>query len=354
MRVCPSSGPSWPLLVLVLGLLLLPWGCSSGNGRVKVEEEKGKQFEVVEEEVPDQDLGQLMFAPKVTNIRAGRSKASSVIGRLRPGQRVRAHFLENDWYAIFPPEEAQIKLENRLGYVQASLLKPLSAGEWGEIKEVRAPMDLRQARTTRSNIVARLRAGQKVKVGLLEKEWYAVFDPNEAEQSEENALGYVQASLLGPVPVLAGEWGEIKLVPATMNIRQARTTKSKIVGKLRAGQKVKLGLLEKDWYAVFDPNATEENEEDARGYVHALLLRPLSTWERGEVRVVRAKMNLRQARTKKSKIVSKLRAGQKVKLGLLENDWYAVFAPGETQLSEKKALGYGYAPLLRDASSKRK
>jgi len=80
----------------------------------------------------------------------------------------------------------------------------------------------------------------------------------------------VLATLLRPVPE---EGGEIKYVRAATNIRAARSTEAKIVGKLSAGQKVKVDFLDQGWYAVFEVDQPADSEADALGYVYAPLLK---------------------------------------------------------------------------------
>jgi hypothetical protein len=59
-----------------------------------------------------------------------------------------------------------------------------------------------------------------------------------------------------------------------------------------------------------------------------------------------AKTNIREKRTIHSRVRGSLMPGQKVRADFLRDDWYAVFDPEETERSEKKALGYVYAPRL--------
>jgi len=49
------------------------------------------------------------------------------------------------------------------------------------------------------------------------------------------------------------ETGTIMEAIGVTNIREARGKTSKVVGKLKAGQRVKVSSLEDNWYAVFDP-----------------------------------------------------------------------------------------------------
>jgi hypothetical protein len=82
-------------------------------------------------------------------------------------------------------------------------------------------------------------------------------------------------SLLGITSSYAQDWGQIMKADQVLNIRKARSTRSRVVGKLYPGQPVKADFLEKNWYAVFDPKATFRDPKTAIGYVYAPLLQPV-------------------------------------------------------------------------------
>ncbi|MFH1078820.1 MAG: hypothetical protein V1766_00925 [Pseudomonadota bacterium] len=66
----------------------------------------------------------------------------------------------------------------------------------------------------------------------------------------------------------------------------------------------------------------------------------------GTIMYADAKTNIREKRSIDSKRRGFLMPRQTVKADFLENNWYAVFEITETVRSEKKALGYVYAPRL--------
>lgn len=80
--------------------------------------------------------------------------------------------------------------------------------------------------------------------------------------------------LLCAVITFAEDWGVIRYVHSRTNIRAARSTKSKIVGKLEAGQKVRADFLKDNWYAIFGLDDEVRDEQQALGYVYAPLLKP--------------------------------------------------------------------------------
>ena len=88
--------------------------------------------------VNGQDWGRLMVAPEKTNIRATPSLRAKITGQLKPGERVRADFLKNGWYAVFDPE-AKRRLKRRArGYVYAPRLVAADASEQKRVKKVKA------------------------------------------------------------------------------------------------------------------------------------------------------------------------------------------------------------------------
>jgi len=75
------------------------------------------------------------------------------------------------------------------------------------------------------------------------------------------------------VSIFAHYWGEMRYVHSTTNIRADRSTKSRVVGQLEAGKKVKVDFLKDNWCAVFEIEETVRDENKALGYVYAPLLK---------------------------------------------------------------------------------
>ena len=62
-----------------------------------------------------------------TNIRADRSIDAKIVKKLLKGQKIKADFLKDDWYAVFNLNETLRDEKRALGYVYASLLYPLES-----------------------------------------------------------------------------------------------------------------------------------------------------------------------------------------------------------------------------------
>ena len=73
------------------------------------------------------DWGVILYAKDRTNIRADRSINSEVRGKIEPGQKVKADFLQDEWYAVFDPTETQRDEKGALGYVYSPRLSPPEA-----------------------------------------------------------------------------------------------------------------------------------------------------------------------------------------------------------------------------------
>lgn len=76
------------------------------------------------------------------------------------------------------------------------------------------------------------------------------------------------------ISVSAQDWGMIRYVHSSTNIRAERSTESEIVGQLKTGQKIKADFIEDNWFAVFSIEETVRDESKALGFIYAPLLKP--------------------------------------------------------------------------------
>jgi capsular exopolysaccharide synthesis family protein len=158
----------------------------------------------------DKDWGVILYVKDKTNIRADRSIESRIRGQLEPGQKIKADFLEDDWYAVFKVKETKHDAKRALGYVyaprllppeaiQAQATVPQTAEDWGVILYVKDKTNIRAGRSIESRIRGQLEPGQKIKADFLEDDWYAVFKVKETKRDIKRALGYVHSPRLFPV-----------------------------------------------------------------------------------------------------------------------------------------------------------
>ncbi len=61
-------------------------------------------------------------------------------------------------------------------------------------------------------------------------------------------------------------------------------------------------------------------------------------------------VNIRADRSEKSRITCRLKPGYRVKVDFLDRNWWAAFRLSETVRDEEHALGYIYAPMLKNVS----
>jgi capsular exopolysaccharide synthesis family protein len=72
----------------------------------------------------DKSWGVILYVKDKTNIRADRSIDSRIRSQLEPGQKVKADFLDDDWYAVFNVKETKRDAKKALGYIYAPRLFP--------------------------------------------------------------------------------------------------------------------------------------------------------------------------------------------------------------------------------------
>lgn len=154
------------------------------------------------------DWGSILASKSKTNIRKERSINSIISGNLEPGQKVKADFLKDSWYAVFNITEKERDEGKSLGYVYAPRLTPAILNQpekektlyhWGVVFTVKDKTNLRSGRSISSKIKGRLEPGMKVRADFLKDDWYAVFNVTEINKDEKKAIGYVYAPLLSPM-----------------------------------------------------------------------------------------------------------------------------------------------------------
>lgn len=81
--------------------------------------------------------------------------------------------------------------------------------------------------------------------------------------------------LLGDVAIPgANAWGEIRVARVTSNIRAQATTTSKVMGRLAAGDSVRVEPVAGGWFKVYEARLVPRMEAKPLGFVHGGLLEP--------------------------------------------------------------------------------
>jgi len=70
------------------------------------------------------DWGEIRSVKTRVRVRADRNTNSEIVGMLEVGETVRAHFLEDNWYAVFDSDAREEDPSAAIGYVYAPLLVP--------------------------------------------------------------------------------------------------------------------------------------------------------------------------------------------------------------------------------------
>lgn len=262
------------------------------------------------------------------------------------------------------------------------LLFASTALAFGEIRYPDRPLNLRAARSARSEWVGSLYPGQKVRVAFLNDGWVAVFEPGETRESESAAVGFSNVKYLKKTQtrVEPKPWGELAYAERNLNIRSEPSRNGERVDMLVADQHVRIDFPEDDWTMVFSPDATIRSKLNGIGYCSAKYLAPATekslakarlntaqapkteadkaeprpaataSGDWGRVVVIKRKINLREGRTTGSQYIRTLKPGERVRLDFDKNGWYAVFMPNEPIHSENRAMGYALQSLLDKGS----
>ena len=85
----------------------------------------------------------------------------------------------------------------------------------------------------------------------------------------------ILVAFFSTVSIFAQYWDEIRYAHSIINIRADRSTKSRVVDQLKAGNKVRVDFLKDNWFAIFRIEETVRDENKALGYVYAPLLKPI-------------------------------------------------------------------------------
>lgn len=287
-----------------------------------------------------EDWGRIMTPKNPLNVREERTPTSKRITTIMPGEKVRADFLEDGWYALFRMDVKERSEHKAFGFVKASYLVPV--GEWGEYRTPRDGMlNIRSKRSVRSEHVRTLRPGDVVKVDFEEDGWVAVFEPEEKVRSLKNAIGYSNDRYLYPAAA-----DEIDNVLGANHSAPA----ANLIGASSVAQPTPPTGIDEN---VAESQPLVPNTPSiALGSVEAAPVVPAtesSHW--GRLVKVSRRVNMRAERTAASKLVDTLEPGKAVRVDFLRKGWFAAFKAGETRRDEKYALGYIYAALIEDDMS---
>lgn len=80
--------------------------------------------------------------------------------------------------------------------------------------------------------------------------------------------------LVGEIAVPARDWGELRIARVTSNIRAEATTTSRIVGKVTAGDSIRVEAVPNGWYRVYDATLVPRIEAEPLGFIYGRLLEP--------------------------------------------------------------------------------
>ena len=178
--------------------------------------------------------------------------------------------------------------------------------DWGRVVTVHGKVAVRENPAPDALQVRQLKDGQKVRVDFVDEGWAAVFDPQDPVRAETRAQGYVRLSELR-------SGGDASLLRSR---NSAKLEKSRKLGGFELAEASAKG-----------------KKKDAKK------AQPAQSF--GEIRVADRQMAVRAGRDKDSEFLRLLNAGQRVRVDMQADGWFAVFAPDETVRDLSRAWGYG-------------
>ena len=152
----------------------------------------------------------------------------------------------------------------------------------------------------------------------------------------------------------AWAFGEIRYPDRPLNLRKGRSAKSRWVGSLYPGQKVRVSFLKDGWVAVFEPGETKNSESAAVGYSNVKYLLKKQTrvepkpW--GDLVYAWRTLNVRSSPSIRGRKVDTLKAMEHVRIDFPEDDWSMVFSPDATIRSKMNGIGYSSIKYFKPAT----
>jgi len=194
-------------------------------------------------------FGEVRYADRPLNVRAGRSLEAAHVRTLQPGDKVRVDFLEDGWYAVFEENATERDEAKALGYANARFLLPV-----GKAAAAPAPAAPAVAAPTAVEVKASV-------------------PPVPAVPAPEKTAAQAVPAPAG-TPLVLSVKAEIKAAAKATALRKARALNAPTVGSLAPGERVQAAFLQDGWFAVFRLNEKNIIESKALGFVHASELLP--------------------------------------------------------------------------------
>lgn len=145
-------------------------------------------------------LGTVGIAPADTPIYEGRSTNSPIVGLMEAGGWLVVDHLSAGYYAVYSPYQRWRTEERAIGYVRAAKVETAEVliADWENLSTVDSLVNVRAARDANAAVVAKLKPHSRVQAKFLKDGWVAVYPPDCVPGDEDEAMGYVLASLLSP------------------------------------------------------------------------------------------------------------------------------------------------------------
>lgn len=190
------------------------------------------------------EWGEMVYTPRVLNVRTRPSIKGRKITSLRANQHVRIDFPDGDWSMVFSPDATIRSRLNGIGFSSAKYFKPATKASMAKAGIGRKPAPVQE----------------EPAMPTVQEEPVIV----EAGSGEGQVSGSVAPPPAPAKPVVAAP--RLVSVTQAVNVRQSRTSGSPLVKTLKPGDLVQVGLLRSGWYAVFDEFERVHSESRSMGY----------------------------------------------------------------------------------------
>lgn len=280
-------------------------------------------------------FGEIRYTDRPLNLRDGRSPKAGWIGNMYSGQRVRIAHLKDGWVAVYEPDAVDGSESAAAGFANVKYLKKkrtrYEPKEWGELKYVVRALNVRSRPDIKGKKIMTLKSWEHVRVDFPSDDWIMVFKPTATIRSKMNAIGYSSAKYFRS---------------ATEKTKASVGFNDK--GESARPAAVAPALVEQDAPATDASSADTAETVSGQGQVSGSVVPPPAEPEFVPPRLVQVnrKINIREARTSGSSLVRTLKSGDRVKVGLPRQGWYAVYGEHELVHALSHPMGYALQTLV--------
>ena len=284
-------------------------------------------------------FGEIRYTDRPLNLRDGRSPKAEWIGNMYPGQKVRIAHLRDGWVAVYEPDAIDGSESAAAGFANVKYLKKertrYEPEKWGELKYATRALNVRNRPDVAGRKIETLKSWEHVLVDFPEGDWLMVFKPGATIRSKMNAIGYSSAKYFRPAT-------EKTMASVGFN------------GKKEAAEpEAVVQATEEEAAPAAEVSPADMAESvSGQGQVSGAVAPPPAKPDFVPPRLVRVarKINVREGRTSGASLVRTLKPGDRIKVGLPRQGWYAVFGEHERVHAMSRPMGFALQTLVDKGS----